>query len=424
MKTSIRYLTLAPLALVFSTALMLTNTAQAQVWTATNRWNEQFERKFSEYVRTLDLQMFTKTSGPWARIPTDCADAVYTLRTIFAYENRLPVSYTTWKGKMTNQMTDFDDIQDPVKRVRKFIAQVNYYTNTSSLVNDTYPIAIRRGVVRPGTLFLHPQGNSSVPLTYRAGHVYYLQAVPENGIIRYISSTVPAAVRNLDPRNGIIFAPMGTDGGYRTWIWPDSSERPNQSNMQFQIGDWRAKSYRDNQIWYTWQEAVISRVAARPASSEERVRAELENLTVVVRNRVAAVAAGWKHYQSKYGAGQCMSENDYSNYSTPTRDVKVQVELQNFELAAEAYVNSQGNSWGGNSSQRLEQFYRKIQFEVMPGVTANVIDLKRAFLTNTALLISEPEHHPEVRWGLRAQGRWPCPHRAKAYVGGDQISQN
>lgn len=411
------------MALMALTGLM-TSAAHAAVWTTEARWSPAAEAKFGEFIRRLDLKIFEKETGDWGRIPTDCADAAYTLRIIFAYENRLPVSFRTWQGVMSNSTNEFDDIADPVKRVRKFIAKVNYYTSTRTLVNDTYPIAIRRGVVQPGILFLHPQGNESVPLTYRAGHVYYLQNVADNGIIRYISSTVPAAIRPLDPRNGIIFSPMDRDGGYRAWVWPDSSARPNYSEEQFEIAGWQPRAYRDGHAWYRWSDAIKERVRTRQPTPEEDIRAQLENLTVVVNNRAKVVQAGWGLYRANYNPGQCMNEKDYDAYSTPTRDVKVQIELQHFELAARRYVNSMGDAWGRDEASRLAQFNRKVFFEVLPGVKVNVGDLNRAFLTETALQISEPEHAPEVRWGLSEQGRWPCPERAKAYVGGERVRQD
>lgn len=397
--------------------------AHADVWTTENQWSAAYEQRFGKFIRELDLKIFEKTTGDWARIPTDCADAAYTLRIIFAYENKLPVAFRTWKGVMKNDMRDFDDIQDPVKRVRKFIARVNESTSTQTLTNDTYPVAIRQNVIRPGVLFLHPQGGSDVPLTYRAGHVYYLQSVFENGLIRYISSTVPAGIRALDPRNGIIFAPMGKDGGYRAWIWPDSSDRPNYSEEQFQLAGWYPKAYRDGEIWSRWSEAIQERIRIREPSPEEGIRAQLENLTVVVNNRAKAVKAGWEFYKSRYQSGQCMSEKDYDAYSTPTRDVKVQVELQYFAAAVRRYVNSMGNAWGYDQESRVAQFNRKVTFEVLPGVKIDVNNLTHAFLTETTLQISEPEHTPEVRWGLKDQGRWVCPHRAKNYVGGDRVQQ-
>lgn len=399
-------------------------TAHGAAWTTTRQWTNADEERFSQFIATLPLNYLNKGDHPYSGIPTDCADAAYTLRTIFAAQNGLPVSFSTFNGTLTNETTAFDGIADPVKRVRKFIAKLNYDTNTQTLAKDSYPIAIRRGVVRPGTMFLHPQGSSEVPLTYRPGHVYYIQTVRDNGIIKYISSTVPAAVRDLNPRNGVIFAPMGKDGGYRAWKWPNTAERPNQSEEQFQIGGWREKSYRDGSVWSSWQDAVVSRLRTRLPTPKEAVDAEWENLENVVNGRIQAVSAGWNFYRKNYAAGQCTNEADYDSYSTSTRDVKVQVELQNFAAAAQKYVYSQPGGFFTNYEKKLQEFYRQFQFTVAPGVTIDINNLRDAFLTTKVLAISEPEHSPEVRWGLKDQGRWVCPHRAKNYHGGEQAGQN
>lgn len=399
-----------PLALVFGSF-----SAHAKVWQTENQWSDAYEQRFSEFIRTIDTNIFMRSreSSKWGQLLTDCADAAYTLRIIFAYENKLPVSFDTWDGIFTNNSTAFDEYESGTTRVRRFIARVNYNTDTKTIVRDTYPIAIQRGILRAGTLFVHAQGGSDVPLTYRAGHVYYIQDVPDNGIIRYMSSTVPAAVRELDIRNGIQFAPMRDNGGYRNWKWPDSESRPNYSTEQFQMGGWVKDSYRDMKVWVSWQKAIVQRVRTRAATNAEELNAMLENVQLVVHNRVAVVDQGWAFYRSNYSTGQCMNGSDYDDHSTPTRDVKIQVELRNFEAAARKYVNA------GNGN--IGSLYKQIKFRIMDGIEVDVNQLKRTFLTETALSISEPEHSREVRWGLQAQGRWPCPERAKAYVGGENI---
>lgn len=401
-----------------------TATARAAVWQTVRQWTQADEDRFSAFIATLPLNYFTKGTHPFTGIPTDCADAAYTLRTIFASQNGLPVAYSASNGLLTNESTAFDDIADPVKRIRKFIAKVNYETNTLTLAKDTYPIAIRRGVVRPGTMFLHPQGSSQVPLTYRPGHVYYIQTVRDNGIIRYISSTVPTAVRDLNPRNGIIFAPMGKDGGYRAWKWPNTTERPNQSEEQFKMGGWREKSYRDYSVWTDWQAAIVGRLQKRQPTPKEAVDAEWENLENIVNGRIKAVNDGWSYYRKNYASGQCMNDEDYDAYSTSTRDVKVQVELQNFEDAAKKFVYSQPAGFFTSYEKNLQDYYRKFTFTVAPGLVIDINTLRDAFLTEKTLAISEPEHAPDIRWGLKPAGRWVCPQRAKNYHGGERAGQD
>lgn len=402
--------------LILASLMFGASSAHAAVWETRNRWSLEYEARFGQFIRDIDLEIFRRPGSPWAGIPTDCADLAYTLRIIFAAQEGLPVRFQGGKGPLSNEINDFDSISDPVKRVRKFIAHVNYYTSTFSLTNDTYPIAINRQSLHPGTLFLHPMGSQQVPLTYRPGHAYYIQDVAENGIIRYLSSTVPAKVRGLDVRNGILFAPMEQTGGYRAWIWPDSNQRPFLSGEQFEMGGWRPKSYRDYNLWGAWQEAIIARISSRPATAQEQFNAQYENILGLVKNRVLAVNEGWKVYLQKYSPGQCMSAKDYDSYSTPTRDQKLQSELQDFEIATSYYAAALGTT--------PEEVYSRIRFQVIRGKVIDLNQIRRALLTDTALVISEPEHSPEVRWGLEEQGRWPCPERAKSYVGHERLSED
>lgn len=403
---------------LFGSLIFGAASADAAVWTTKRAWTDQDEVRFGEFIRTLPLNYLDKGTHPFANIPTDCADAAYALRIVFSFQNGLPFEATLFDGKITNESARFDDVADEVQRVRKFIQLVRNGTNTRSLIEDSYPIAIRRGVVRPGTMFLHPQGSSKVPLTYRAGHVYYIQSVGQNGIIRYVSSTVPAAVRSLNARNGIVFAPMTEEGGYRAWKRPGAKAQANESLEQFRLGGWKANSYRDGSLWTRWQDAIVARLAVRAATPEEDLAAKRENLEGVVRERIKVVREGWAFYRKNYAAGQCMSARDYDAHSTPTRDVKVQIELQDFEAAANRFVDSRFN-WSRASA--LRKVYAQSQFEVMPGLTIDVAQLKIAFLSDRVLAVSEPEHAPEVRWGLAEQGKWPCPDRRKAYHGHDTV---
>lgn len=398
--------------------------AQAGVWQATQKWDSSQEARFGQWIKSIPADVFSNSKSKYYGISTDCADAAYTLRTIFAYENKLPVKFRN-DPKLANTTADFDSIGNEWERVRKFIGRVNYNTGTYSLPSDTYPVAIRRNFVIPGTMFVHASSGNDVPITYRSGHVYYIQDVRDNGQIKYISSTVPQAVRTLGVRIGIEFAPQETGSGYRAWKWPDSNERPGYSEEQFQIGGWRAKAYGDVNLWDRWQEAVQSRLRTRGISAEEQFRAASQNLRSALMERVSAVQRGWNVYNRNYRGQGCMNEGDYDDHSTPTRDVKIQNELQSFEAAAKKWVRSDSGamkeSFWDNEETRLNRAYENFRIEVIPGYNLNFRDLYPVFMTKKVLEISEPEHSPEVRWGIENQGRWVCPHRAKQYKGGHLV---
>jgi hypothetical protein len=416
-------------------------TAQAAVWETKNEWNEAYEREFSQAIKSLPLNIFSNPQSKWKGLPTDCADAAYALRVIFAYDRKLPVKFRGHHGKfITNDMTDFDNAQPPAGstedvetfRVKRFIRHVNYYTDTITLVKDSYPVEINRLRVRPGTMFLNPKGGKDVPITHRSGHVYYVADVRHNGVVKYVSSTVPILVRDLMPRYGVTFAPMGETGGFRAWKWPhisDNEKQPGESLEQFtkRFGGWQPKGYRNFDLWSSWQNAVRAKIRIDTAETpEEDFQLQLENVRVMVKDRALVVKRAWEAY--KKSGSQCMDQGGYDNWSTSTRDVRLQVELQYLHDSATKYVNATQGSWNWDTAGALQQFLRKLRFQVMDDdgrgrpVVLDFTDLWDAFHTEKVLAISEPEHSPLVRWGLETQKRWPCPQRAKAYVGGELVN--
>jgi hypothetical protein len=414
-----RFSALVALAAVISSFAV---TARADVWETKAPWDDTAELAFSTWIRTLPMDIFTKDSSPYKGIPTDCADAVYSLRTIFASEHGLAVKFTGSGGQdLSNTNKTFDTIADPALRIRKFINFVRNNTNTQTLVADTYPVAITRKTVRGGTLFVHPESgpNSGVPITYRAGHVYYIQDVYQNGMVRFFSSTVPVAVRDLQPRIDIVFAPFDVTGGFRDWKRPDSTVMPGFNDRdQFKMAGWYKNGYRDGNLWSNWSKAVRARLQLRDATPKEELSAKVENVAGYIKERTRLVNESWKLYQTKYHGQSCMNAGDYDSYSTPTRDVKIQNELQYLHDAAATYLISTGSDGTDYSIQELLSQYT---YQIMPGVTVDLNQMWTTFETETVLSISEPEHSPSVRWGLESIKHWPCPQRAKQYVGGEHL---
>jgi hypothetical protein len=196
--------------------LSLPTVSHAAVWDTTRQWDDAADQEFGLWIKNLNMDIFMNPSSPYKGIATDCAHAAYTLRIIFASEHGLPIKFEGAPAgvDLSNENTQFDKLDTTLEKVRRFIGLMKMHRNTDSLVEDTYPIAINRKTVRSGAMFLNPQNNGKgVPLSYRAGHVYYIQDVYDNGMVKYMSSTVPEAVRDLEPRYGITFAPFGTDGG-------------------------------------------------------------------------------------------------------------------------------------------------------------------------------------------------------------------
>lgn len=424
-------------------ALAFAATSEAAVWETRAQWSERAESEFAKFINELPLDFFSRPGTPYSDIPTDCADAAYVLRTIFAYERGLPVDYMNWDGKdLSNHTNDFDKYEAGIPRLRRFLNQVRLSTDTGTLLRETYPIAINRASVRPGAMFLHSPRRGEGPKVYASAHVFYVQNVSSSGLVTYISSTVPVAVRNLNARNGYVFTPFNENSGYRAWKWPGTMNqaletRLNGSEEQFRLGNWRTFSelpmgsdggrsalQRQMQVWTAAvRERIKGSGSGRAINPTEELNAVIGNILGGVNDRIKIVQDGWRAYQRNYGGRGCMNEGDYDNYSTPSRDTRIQHELMYLEPAATRYVRSKGAT---NVKTALRRLYAQYRFEVMPGVYADLNQITEAFMTTKAISISEPEHPPLARWGLTGtmvKSQWACPQRASQYYGAERIDR-
>ena len=73
-------------------ALGMTSAAKADIWTAENNWNSAYEAGFPEWVRTnFGKDAFHKPEDKALfGLALDCSDAIYAMRIIYAYQNKLP----------------------------------------------------------------------------------------------------------------------------------------------------------------------------------------------------------------------------------------------------------------------------------------------------------------------------------------------
>lgn len=430
-------------ALIGLGTLAMAPKAQSAVWETRASWNEQKEREFGKFINELPLDFFSRPGTSFSGIATDCADAAYVLRTIFAYQNALPVDFENWEGKdLSNTTNNYDNVEAGIPRLRKFMQDLRYATDTATLLKETYPIAINRKSVSPGSMFLHMPKKGEGPKVYASAHVFYVQNVSNNGLVTYISSTVPAAVRNLNARNGYVFTPFNMNSGYRAWKWPNTASQALETRLhgsleQFKLGGWKTfaelpdngdggRSALQRQM-QNWSAAVRARIkgtgAGRSINPTEELNAVIGNILGGVKERIKIVQDGWRTYQSRYQGRGCMTEADYDNFSTPSRDTRIQHELMYLEPAATRYVRAQGAQ---NTQAALRQLYAQYRFEIMPGQFVDLNQITDGFLTTKALSISEPEHSPLARWGVgpvMVRSQWACPHRASQYYGADRINR-
>ena len=236
------------------TALILATTAvtinsQAAVWNTKNQWTPEMENKYSEWVRT-DYSTDIFMTGRYRGIPTDCADAVYSARAIFAFENGLPFAVRDLTASLrrtnliTNNMSRFDKISDPLSRFKKFLIFIFDITNTKSISYDSYPIQVNRETIKPGVAWIRARRTATniitgVNSTVAPGHAEVVKYVKETGVIYTISSTVPQGLRHLKVTSGLVFLPTNQKVGLRRMMQPGQYFKKQESLPGFSLEQYK-----------------------------------------------------------------------------------------------------------------------------------------------------------------------------------------
>ena len=172
------------------------NESPDQVWqVGDRRWTVEEERRFEKWVEeTMTEDFFIRY-----KISTDCADAVYAIRWIYARIAQLPAAATTRDGKRIGHWsTDWKHLptHPDWDKDERFLAALFYLlpkTWTGTLPFDTYPVRISPDSVTPGTLFLVTESHTGI-----IGHVFLdgSQAHP----LQTWESALPVKVQKLSSK--------------------------------------------------------------------------------------------------------------------------------------------------------------------------------------------------------------------------------
>lgn len=403
--------------------LLMGASAKAAVWQETQSWNAQWEERYSQWVETsFNEDIFT--SGRYKGISTDCADAVYAARLIFAYENSLPFVIKDPTGGsqlITNKMTRFDGIGDSLARVKRFINYISEITSTKSLPNDSYPIKISREYVKPGTVWSRPRITKQNifskifggTVKEDPGHAELVKEVSEGGAVYLIGSTVPAAVRPLISTSSLVFMPVEKNTGFRNWIQPQQQGQgvaslPGYSLEQFEMGVMESQNHnsdhqstsRQRQL-SQWTKDVQERLALRPEEKGENYERQAQNLCNLVTARIDVVQKSEVVRQRLNGS--CMNADQYDAYSTPSRDKRIMKTIKDMASSASGF--------GITSAQRIKKMKTFIDqcpaIEYRSGRKMALYDFVTAMLNGK--VSSNPNDTLEARWGLAESNAKNCP---------------
>jgi|GEM_PF-3668231 hypothetical protein len=397
---------LSLVALLF--VLMQTPASFAGVWTTTRSWTPALEDEYSAWVaKNYRFDIFSNPQSPWYGIATDCADAAYAARVIFAAEHGLPVRFTNLKNSVaniTNNMSSWDSLNSQA-RLREFVKYVGINTGTATLGYDTYPAKISVEYIRPGTIFLNPTLSSEEEniLGTRGGHAETVVDVEENGFIRTLYSTTPRMVRELITTRNPYTWPLTQLGGYRIWKNPEvrslpANQWPGYSNEQFQIAGWGPRIRPTRKQIFQWHESIRRTLRQRPPTTDERIDVVAESICNLWEGRVLAVNKAWKEISAN--GGRCLSAGAMDDHSTTKRDARIREaygqlnDLMYFKKSEVGDPDARGDVKDAKAVLQNCRFNTGLSYTDAWEMFLRMID---------GQLNSDSSYEPAVRWGYRSK---------------------
>ena len=306
--------------------VILPMTASAEVWPNENVWDDVWEGRYRDWVRTnWKDDIFMDPSKPiYYEFENDCADAVYAMRLVFSFENRLPfvINNRDKAGKIiSNSMSTWDNLSPP-QRVRQFMNYVADMTSSESLRNDTYPIALND--IKPGDIYVAP-----------GVHSYQIVNVTDTGIAEVMASTTPKQARYLLRTPSFPFyvpEDKRFGDGYRRFKEPQNvmkpaNQQPGYSEEQFQV----AAGVQLDYVAFT--DVISKKLGKRVESPDEKTQRLLLALCMYANDRsVYVYDALWYLQKIRNEGRHCMNAKEYNDHSTPGRDKRLHLFFDSIRL--------------------------------------------------------------------------------------------
>jgi len=354
-----------------------------QVWeVGDRRWTVEEEYRFAKWVE----ENITEDFFIRHKIPTDCADAVYAIRWIYARIAHLPAAATTkdgqlighWSTKWKHLSTHPEWHRD--ERFRAALVYLFPRTWTGTLPFDTYPVRISPDSVTPGTLFLLTEAHTGIisHVFLDGSHAHPLQTW---------ESALPVRVRKLSLRYFFSGRPeLKAGSGLVKFRWPvcenaewkylPAKEHPFYSEEQY-ASDF-SKGYAD------FVEAVAKRIDPTNRPPMEKMRKVIGTATRCLRERVPVVLTGYQECQN----GGCPEASElWEIHSTAGYDGMIISLMDHLSQIIE--------------SNHLDQEMAKRMLETISiDISENRSVTLHHVYQNYLWLSPHPEDSIEARWGL------------------------
>jgi len=359
------------------------NGSPDQIWTVgLNQWTVEEEYRFGKWVD----ENITEDFFIHYKIPTDCADAVYAIRWIYARIAHLPAAATAKDGKLIGHWsTKWKHLPthpewQHAQRFRAALLYILSETWTGTLPLDTYPVRISADSVTPGTILCMAESHCGI-----VGHICF--GGSHGHPLQTWESMLPVKVRKLFLRS--FFSPRPeskTHTGLVKFRWPilenerwkyfPVKEHPFYSEEQYTPGFYEGCN--------DFVEAVAKRIDPTNYASTEKLIRVMETITCLLRDRVPLVLAG---YQECYNGGCPEGSEGWEIHGTSGRDGMIISLMDHLSQIIES-----------NHLDRpvVKEMMEAISIDISPNRSITFYHVYQ----NHLWLSPHPEHSIEARWGL------------------------
>ncbi len=427
--------------------------ATLEAWPALNRWNDQMEREFSQFVAGIGRGVASRRCGRLDRclrdpefnslydpatesrlmLDVDCGDLPYVLRAYFAFKRRLPfgyVEYVNGSGGDPRYMlrvrpiqwriwSDYRTPRSTLRHISEAVHSGMYRVQPEQEQGDFYPVSVSRQSIRPGSTFYDPNG-----------HVLVITEVRDDGTIFMIDGHPDGSLTWKRFGEAFELGPKILWGGFKNWRWQvwDGQRLTRVPNAQ--LRDFDPAQQWNQQLWVEnipraewlrppdgWARNAIApgmfhlwvrRTLANPNAARDPVRDFREQVSSFCRDVLdradavnMALAAGL-HRQSHPGAlpyNIYGTNGDWELYSTPSRDARLKASVREIyesvaRLPADSPLRPQFvTAW---NEERVREGCRYTYANSAGATVTLTVD---TVLDRLFTISFDPYHCPELRWG-------------------------
>ena len=385
--------------------------AKGAIYKSERSFNSSDELLYSQWIqKSLTSDIFSNPESPYYGIKTDCADAAFALRAIYAFENKLSFEFIDNEGrKITENLTNFDSGSD-VERLKKLIEYISENAGSEMLAgHNTYPIELKS--IRPGDLYITKWKNSSGG---ESRHVYIIKDILPTGDLLLFSSTQPRAIRPLLARKGMplhFFSEMPF--GFRRFYSSNERKIMNLENY----------SLEQYELMLTGEKKFFSEVKLKLKNDEDTLQnnfdRRIENVCVALTARKDVVDLALKE-KMKLGK-KCFDEKRYDEFSTPSRDQNIIKDIERLrngyrfalensrqnELSEETHLGMSYLIGINKSKESLESLKQMCSLEIQLNESQQVIVNIKSFYdrSQAKLISSNPNESRLARWGYEKESK-------------------